>query len=166
MIEPKFSAAVAAFHRAADAVAAVLGANQDWGASGVREGQYAVDLEADRVCLDVLYGAGYRVLSEESGITGPPGSESAPIVVVDPLDGSTNASDFGILAIVTAPFLTGLLAYYQVFDARVMTILHMLAGETMLIAIPFTRLSHMIFAPFVRGYTASEFGAVRMVKDY
>lgn len=92
MIEPKFSAAVAAFHRAADAVAGVLAANSDWGASGRRDGQYAVDLDADRVCLDVLFGAGYRVLSEESGVSGPPGSETASIVVVDPLDGSTNAS--------------------------------------------------------------------------
>ena len=63
-----------------------------WGASGLRDGQYAVDLEADAACLDVLYGAGYRVLSEESGVTGPPNSSAAPIVVVDPLDGSTNAS--------------------------------------------------------------------------
>jgi myo-inositol-1(or 4)-monophosphatase len=78
--------------RAADAVALVLAANTDWGASGIRDGQYAVDLEADAVCLEALYSAGYRVLSEESGITGPPGSVSAPIVVVDPLDGSTNAS--------------------------------------------------------------------------
>lgn len=78
--------------RAADAVAQVLAANTNWGASGLRDGQYAVDLEADAACLDVLYGAGYRVLSEESGVTGPPGSATAPIVVVDPLDGSTNAS--------------------------------------------------------------------------
>jgi len=77
---------------AADAVAAVLAANTDWGESGVRDGQYAVDLDADAACLDVLYGAGYRVLSEESGITGPPRSDAAPIVVVDPLDGSTNAA--------------------------------------------------------------------------
>jgi myo-inositol-1(or 4)-monophosphatase len=92
VIDPKFSSAAAAFHRAADAVADVLAANSDWGESGVRIGQYAVDLDADRACLDVLYGAGYRVLSEESGGSGPPGSETAPIVVVDPLDGSTNAS--------------------------------------------------------------------------
>jgi len=78
--------------RAADAVAQVLAANDNWGASGLRDGQYAVDLEADAACLDALYAAGYRVLSEESGITGPPASASAPIVVVDPLDGSTNAS--------------------------------------------------------------------------
>ena len=78
--------------RAADAVELVLAANTNWGASGLRDGQYAVDLEADAACLDVLYGAGFRVLSEESGVTGPPGSASAAIVVVDPLDGSTNAS--------------------------------------------------------------------------
>lgn len=79
--------------RAADAVAAVLRTNTEWGASGRREGQYAVDLDADAACLEVLYGAGYRVLSEESGVTAPPGVQGdAPIVVVDPLDGSTNAS--------------------------------------------------------------------------
>jgi myo-inositol-1(or 4)-monophosphatase len=77
---------------AADAVAAVLAANTEWGASGVRDGQYAVDLVADAACLELLYSAGFRVLSEESAITGPPGSESSPIVIVDPLDGSTNAS--------------------------------------------------------------------------
>lgn len=77
---------------AADRVAEVLARNTDWGASGIRDGQYAVDLDADAACLDVLYTAGYRVLSEESGITGPAGSDTAPIVIVDPLDGSTNAS--------------------------------------------------------------------------
>jgi fructose-1,6-bisphosphatase/inositol monophosphatase family enzyme len=77
---------------AADAVAAVLARNSDWGASGVRDGQYAVDVDADGACLDILYSAGYRVLSEESGITGGKGTASAPTVVVDPLDGSTNAS--------------------------------------------------------------------------
>ena len=77
---------------AADAVAVVLAGNTDWGPSGLRDSQYAVDLDADAACLDVLYAAGYRVLSEESGVTGPPGSDGAPIVIVDPLDGSTNAS--------------------------------------------------------------------------
>jgi myo-inositol-1(or 4)-monophosphatase len=80
------------FSLAADAVAEVLASNSDWGESGKRDGQYAVDLDADSACLDVLYAAGFRVLSEESGVTGPRGSSSAPIVVVDPLDGSTNAA--------------------------------------------------------------------------
>ena len=60
--------------------------------AGLHSARRAVDLDADAACLDVLYRAGYRVLSEESGISGPPGSDSAPIVVIDPLDGSTNAS--------------------------------------------------------------------------
>jgi len=92
VIDPKLTSVVDTFQRAADDVAAVLTANSDWGASGIRAGQYAVDLDADAACLDVLYRAGLRVLSEESGVTGPPGSDSAPIAVVDPLDGSTNAS--------------------------------------------------------------------------
>lgn len=92
VIDPKLLHAVETFQRAADEVARVLESNTDWGASGAKDGQYAVDLDADAACLEVLYGAGLRVLSEESGVTGPPGSEAAPIVVVDPLDGSTNAS--------------------------------------------------------------------------
>ncbi len=87
------SRALETFRHAADAVREVLRATTEWGASGVRDGQYAVDLDADGACLDLLYAAGYRVLSEESGITAPPGvAGSAPIVVVDPVDGSTNAS--------------------------------------------------------------------------
>lgn len=84
---------LAAFGRAAEAVGKVLRDTVDWGASGLRVGQYAVDLAADRACLDVLYGAGFRVLSEESGVTIAEGGDpGAPVVVVDPVDGSTNAS--------------------------------------------------------------------------
>ena len=92
MPDPSLTRSADILLTAADAVGRVLAANTDWGPSGLRDSQYAVDLDADAACLDVLYGAGYRVLSEESGVTGPPGSESAPIVIVDPLDGSTNAS--------------------------------------------------------------------------
>lgn len=92
VIDSKLTSAIELFHAASDAVGAVLQANSNWGASGVRDGQYAVDLAADAVCIDLLHTAGYRVLSEESGTTGGPGSSGAAIVVVDPLDGSTNAS--------------------------------------------------------------------------
>ena len=93
MITSDAERTLAAFTRAADAVRDVLAATTDWGESGQRDSQYAVDLVADAACLDVLYGAGYRVLSEESGITIPETvAPTAPIVVVDPLDGSTNAS--------------------------------------------------------------------------
>jgi myo-inositol-1(or 4)-monophosphatase len=89
VIDPMHAAALETFLVASAAVADVLATTTEWGASGQRDGQYAVDLRADDACLAPLFEAGYRVLSEESGLRGPPG---APIVVVDPLDGSTNAS--------------------------------------------------------------------------
>jgi nitrate reductase gamma subunit len=78
----------------------------------------------------------------------------------------TSASDFVILVIVAAPFITGFLAYHQWFAYPVMAIAHILSGEIMLMAIPFTRLSHMIFAPFTRAYMGSEFGKVRHARDW
>lgn len=74
-------------HAAADAVGAALAAVTDWGPSGLRDGQYAADLAADAAALGVLQGAGLAVLSEESGVSG-----SGLVAIVDPLDGSTNAS--------------------------------------------------------------------------
>jgi nitrate reductase gamma subunit len=78
----------------------------------------------------------------------------------------TSASDFVILAIVVAPFITGFLAYHQWFSYPLMMSLHVLAGDIMLAAIPFTRLSHMILSPFTRAYMGSEFGAVRHARDW
>ncbi|MCF8061968.1 MAG: respiratory nitrate reductase subunit gamma [Deltaproteobacteria bacterium] len=78
----------------------------------------------------------------------------------------TSAMDWAVLAIVFLPFLTGFLAYHQIGPYRVMIILHILFGEIMLAAIPFTRLSHMLLSPFSRGYIGSEFGGVRKAKDW
>lgn len=78
----------------------------------------------------------------------------------------TSASDYVILAIVSAPFITGFLAYHQWFAYPLMMGLHVLAGDIMLAAIPFTRLSHMIFSPFTRAYMGSEFGKVRHARDW
>jgi nitrate reductase gamma subunit len=78
----------------------------------------------------------------------------------------TSASDYIILAIVAAPFVTGFLAYHQWFAYETLFILHILSGEIMLAAIPFTRLSHMLFAPFTRAYMGSEFGGVRHARDW
>ncbi len=76
-----------------DATAAVLRATTEWGESGRRPGQYLVDLDVDDVCVAPLLDAGYSVLSEESGLQHPgDGSSVLGTVVVDPLDGSTNAS--------------------------------------------------------------------------
>ena len=78
----------------------------------------------------------------------------------------TSASDYVILALVAAPFATGLIAYFQWFDVRLFTLLHVLSGEAMLVAIPFTRISHMLFAPLTRAYMGSEFGGIRHAKDW
>jgi fructose-1,6-bisphosphatase/inositol monophosphatase family enzyme len=73
----------------ASAVRGALGALDDWGLAGTRPGQYRSDLAADAAALGVLDRAGVGVLSEESGRHRP----DAPLtVVVDPVDGSTNAS--------------------------------------------------------------------------
>lgn len=74
---------------AADAVAAALAGLDDWGLAGTRAGQHRCDLAADAAALAVLDAAGLGVLSEESGRHGA----GRPLVVVlDPVDGSTNAS--------------------------------------------------------------------------
>ena len=78
-------------HETADAVYKVLSTNTDWGLSGQRATQYSVDLRADAAALEVLHGAGCAVMSEESGRSGE-WTDDSIIVVMDPLDGSTNAS--------------------------------------------------------------------------
>jgi len=78
----------------------------------------------------------------------------------------TSASDYVILAIVAAPFITGFLAYHQWFLYGFFLNFHILSGEIMLMAIPFSRLSHMLFSPFTRAYMGSEFGGIRHTKDW
>jgi myo-inositol-1(or 4)-monophosphatase len=74
---------------AAAAVADALAATPDWGEAGTRAGQHHSDLAADAAAVAVLDAAGVGVLSEESGRHH---AERAATVVLDPLDGSTNAS--------------------------------------------------------------------------
>jgi len=71
-----------------------------------------------------------------------------------------------LLFLAAAPFITGFLAYHNSGNYHLWLILHILSGEAMLIAIPFTRLSHMIYAVFTRAYIGSEFGKVRHARDW
>ncbi len=57
----------------------------------------------------------------------------------------TTVTDYVILLIAAAPFLTGYLAYHQWFNYHAVMTLHILAGEVMLMTIPFTKLGHMLF---------------------
>ena len=78
----------------------------------------------------------------------------------------TTPQDYIILLIVLMPFVTGFLAYHQIAPYKWMILLHMLSGEIMLMAIPFTKLNHMIIGIFTRSYIGSEFGGVRHSKDW
>ena len=80
---------LAVLDAAADAVRRVLDGLDDWGPAGTRTGQYRSDLVADEACLAVLDDAGFGWLSEESGAEH---TTRDVVVVVDPVDGSTNAS--------------------------------------------------------------------------
>lgn len=80
---------LAALHDAVSAVADSLRALTDWGPAGTRAGQYRSDLVADRAALEVIERAGFGAFSEESGVHD---GDRPILVVVDPVDGSTNAS--------------------------------------------------------------------------
>lgn len=67
------------------------------------------------------------------------------------------AYDYVVLFLTAVPFLTGFFAYHQWFDYKTVITLHMLAGEAMLIAIPFSKIGHMVFFFFVRILMGSEY---------
>lgn len=81
-------------HDVADAAADTLDEIENWDFSGEREGQYEADVVVDDVIVAMLESAGFEVLSEESGSRGDieAVTGNALLAVVDPLDGSTNAS--------------------------------------------------------------------------
>lgn len=80
---------LAVLEAAATAVRRALARLDDWGLAGTRSGQYRSDLAADEACLAVLDAGGLGWLSEESGVAH---ADRDVLVIVDPVDGSTNAS--------------------------------------------------------------------------
>jgi myo-inositol-1(or 4)-monophosphatase len=81
-------------HDTAAAIGTALGELTDWGLAGTRSGQHHSDLAADRAASTILDRAGVGVLSEESGAhrLGPGEAKHEIVVVLDPLDGSSNAA--------------------------------------------------------------------------
>jgi len=69
----------------AEAIGQAVTGRHRQGFSGQRETQYHLDLVADEIAIRILTGAGYQVISEESGVSGSGEYQ----VVVDPNDGST-----------------------------------------------------------------------------
>ncbi|MCB1250065.1 MAG: hypothetical protein KDB36_11690, partial [Acidimicrobiales bacterium] len=74
---------------AAAAIATAVDALDDRGLAGTKPWQYRTDLAADAAAAEVLDGAGVGVLSEESGLRN---ADAEVVVVLDPVDGSTNAA--------------------------------------------------------------------------
>jgi myo-inositol-1(or 4)-monophosphatase len=82
-------ALVELLHETALEIRGTLDGLDDWGLAGTVPGQYLSDLAADAAGVRVLDEAGVGVLSEETGLRG---GDRDLVVVLDPLDGSTNAS--------------------------------------------------------------------------
>ena len=73
----------------------------------------------------------------------------------------TTFYDFIILAISAAPFVTGLFAYYLSPDYHYWVIAHIISGEIMLVAIPFTKLSHFVLFFMSRAQLGMDYGIKR-----
>lgn len=80
---------LALLDEAAVAVKKALETFDRWSDGGERPDQYALDQVADSAVLEVLTLSGLSVLSEESGLVQ---GDTSELVIVDPVDGSTNAS--------------------------------------------------------------------------
>ena len=80
---------LAVLHEAASAAIEATSGSGDFAMVDAARGQHVVDVAADDAALAVLVGAGLGVLSEESGRH----HDDRPVtVVLDPLDGSSNAA--------------------------------------------------------------------------
>jgi len=73
----------------------------------------------------------------------------------------TIAYDYLMLAVAVAPFFTGLMAHYQSGNYQFWLIIHILSGEIMLMAIPFTKLSHFVGFFLSRGQLGMDYGIKR-----
>jgi len=80
---------VSLFRQIAEEIRSGLDDLDNWGLSGGHSGQYVHDVVADEIAVPLLLDAGLGIISEESEYQG---LNRPIVVVVDPIDGSTNAS--------------------------------------------------------------------------
>ncbi|MEZ4579336.1 MAG: hypothetical protein R2875_15395 [Desulfobacterales bacterium] len=73
----------------------------------------------------------------------------------------TTFYDYLILFLSAAPFITGLICRYEIGNYSFFIILHILFGEILLIAIPFTKLSHILLFFLSRAQLGMDFGIKR-----
>jgi len=73
----------------------------------------------------------------------------------------TTSYDYFILLLSAAPFVTGLLARYEVGSYGFWLTLHILLGELLLISAPFTKLSHIVLFFASRAQLGMDYGIKR-----
>ena len=73
----------------------------------------------------------------------------------------TTAHDYLVLAITLAPFVTGLACRLHVPGYETWLLAHIIAGHVMLLAIPFTKLSHAVLFFCSRAQLGMDFGIKR-----
>ncbi|MEN8210151.1 MAG: sulfate respiration complex protein HmcE [Thermodesulfobacteriota bacterium] len=73
----------------------------------------------------------------------------------------TKPSDYFILLVSIAPFLTGFLAFHQFGNYTFWMLTHIISGELLLIVIPFTKLSHSFLFFFSRAQLGMDYGIKR-----
>jgi nitrate reductase gamma subunit len=76
----------------------------------------------------------------------------------------TTLYDFFLLFITVLPFLSGFLAVHQFGDYTFWNYTHILSGEALLIAIPFTKLFHVVGFFLSRAQLGMDFGIKRAYK--
>jgi nitrate reductase gamma subunit len=74
--------------------------------------------------------------------------------------------DFGLLSVIFLTFLTGFLAYHQWGPYRPILIMHIFSSEVLLVVLPFSKLGHMLFFAFSRGYMGSDLGKHMKARDF
>jgi myo-inositol-1(or 4)-monophosphatase len=110
---------LALFHEAARLTAATLRAVEDRRIITDVAGQYELDLATDAAVVPLFLDAGFGVLSEESGLHH---AERDTVIVVDPVDGSTNASRH-------IPWCNSSLCAVDADGPRVATVVNLITGE-------------------------------------
>lgn len=65
--------------------------------------------------------------------------------------------DYGVLLLVLAPFVTGLMAYHHVTTSHWLMVVHVISADALFVAIPFTKLGHMPFLLFARFFVSGEY---------
>ncbi len=73
----------------------------------------------------------------------------------------TTKYDYFILIFSAVPFITGLIARYEIGNYSFWLTLHILCGEALLIAIPFTKLSHIVLFFASRAQIGMDYGIKR-----